>query len=166
MFLVNCALEFSYNRTASTYEVYRYATKQTIKKSFPLIGRLRYVLETIRPEIMQYFVETNKEGRPINRQCRSLIYQRSKKTNDTVPFGTQVDVYSASYEWMDHSMYAKGEKEINDKSLIDVGGPDCKQSYFASLLNISAMSFGSLSMNALLKYDEIFPYTETGSLLN
>jgi hypothetical protein len=78
--------------------------KHTIKKNFPLIGRLRYVLEAIRPEIMQYFVETDTEGRPINRQYRSLIYQRSKKTNDTVPFGTQMNVYSAGYEWMDHSM--------------------------------------------------------------
>jgi glutamate synthase domain-containing protein 2 len=124
--------------------------KHTIKKNFPLIGRLRYVLESIRPEIMQYFVETDTEGRPINRQYRSLIYQRSKKTNDTVPFGTQMNVYSAGYEWMDHSMYAKGEKEINDKPRINVGGPDCKQPYFASLLNISAMSFGSLSKNAIM----------------
>jgi len=124
--------------------------KHTIKKNFPLIGRLRYVLEAIRPEIMQYFVETDTEGRPINRQYRSLIYQRSKKTNDTVPFGTQMNVYSAGYEWMDHSMYAKGEKEINDKPRINVGGPDCKQPYFASLLNISAMSFGSLSKNAIM----------------
>ena len=124
--------------------------KHTIKKNFPLIGRLRYVLEAIRPEIMQYFVETDTEGRPINRQYRSLIYQRSKKTTDTVPFGTQMNVYSAGYEWLDHSMYAKGEKEINDKPRITVGGPDCKQPYFASLLNISAMSFGSLSKNAIM----------------
>ena len=89
--------------------------KHTIKKNFPVIGHFRYILEAIRPEIMQYFVETDTEGTPINRQLRSLIYRRSKKVNDTVPFGTQIDVYKTGYEWMDHSMYAKGEKEINDK---------------------------------------------------
>jgi len=124
--------------------------KHTIKRNFPVIGNFRYLLEAIRPEIMQYFVETDTEGAPINRQFRSLIYRRSKKVNDTVPFGTQKDVYRAGYEWMDHSMYARGEKEINDKPRIMVGGPDCKQPYFASLLNISAMSFGSLSKNAIM----------------
>ncbi len=124
--------------------------KQTIKKNFPLIGRLNYVLEAIRPEIMQYFVETDTEGRPINRQYRSLIYQRSKKTNDTVPFRTQMDVYITGYEWIEHSMYQKGETEINEKPRINIGGPDCKQPYFASLLNISAMSFGALSKNAIM----------------
>ena len=124
--------------------------KSAIKRNFPVIGHFRYLLEAIRPEIMQYFVETDTEGRPINRQFRSLIYQRSKKVNDTVPFGTQMDVYSAGYEWIDHSMYAKGDKEINDKPRVMVGGPDCKQPYLASLLNISAMSFGSLSKNAIM----------------
>jgi glutamate synthase domain-containing protein 2 len=124
--------------------------KHTIKKNFPVIGHFRYILEAIRPEIMQYFVETDTQGRPINRQFRSLIYQRSKKVNDTVPFGTQMDVYNAGYEWMDHSMYAKGDKEINDKPRVMVGGTDCKQPYLASLLNISAMSFGSLSKNAIM----------------
>jgi len=124
--------------------------KHTIKKNFPVIGHFRYMLEAIRPEIMQYFVETDTEGAPINRQFRSLIYRRSKKVNDTVPFGTQMDVYRSGYEWMDHSMYARGEKEINDKPRVMVGGVDCKQPYLASLLNISAMSFGSLSKNAIM----------------
>lgn len=124
--------------------------KHSIKKNFPVIGHFRYMLEAIRPEIMQYFVETDTEGTPINRQFRSLIYQRAKKVNDTVPFGTQMDVYRVGYEWMDHSMYARGDKEINDKPRVTVGGPDCKQPYFASLLNISAMSFGSLSKNAIM----------------
>jgi len=124
--------------------------KQTIKKNFPLIGRLRYVLEAIRPEIMQYFVETDTEGRPINRMYRSLIYQRSKKVNDTVPFGTQMDVYRSGYEWLDHSMYACDHTEVNHSPRINVGGADCKQPYSASLMNISAMSFGSLSKNAIM----------------
>ncbi|MCB0401052.1 MAG: FMN-binding glutamate synthase family protein [Flavobacteriales bacterium] len=127
-----------------------FQTKHAIKRNFPVLGHFRYMLEKIRPEIMQYFVETDTEGRPINRQFRSLVYQRAKKVNDTVPFGTQMDVYEVGYEWMDHSMYARGHKEINDKPRVMVGGPDCKQPYLASLLNISAMSFGSLSKNAVM----------------
>ncbi|PJA08876.1 MAG: FMN-binding glutamate synthase family protein [Flavobacteriales bacterium CG_4_10_14_0_2_um_filter_32_8] len=124
--------------------------KQSIKKNFPVIGHFRYLLESVRPEIMQYFVETNTEGAPINRQFRSLIYQRAKKVNDTTPFGTQMDVYKAGYEWMDHSIYAKNHSEVVHNPRILVGGNDCKQPYSASILNISAMSFGALSQNAVL----------------
>ena len=125
-------------------------TKHTIRKNFPLIGNLRYLLEKIRPEIMQYFVETDTEGTPINRQFRSLIYQRAKGSNDTMAFGTQADVYRAGYEWMNHSLYPIDHKEMVASPRVTVGGPDCKKPYNASLLNISAMSFGSLSKNAIL----------------
>ena len=81
--------------------------KHSIKRNFPVIGQLRYILEKIRPEIMQYFVETDTEGRPINRLFRNIVYQRAKNANDTAPFGTQMDVYEAGYEWMEHSIYAK-----------------------------------------------------------
>jgi glutamate synthase domain-containing protein 2 len=124
--------------------------KHTIKKNFPVIGHGRYLLEKVRPEIMQYFVETDTDGAPINRMFRSLIYQRAKKVNDTTPFGTQMDVYRAGYEWLDHSLYAIDHKEVNPHPRIIVGGLDCKKPYNASLLNISAMSFGSLSKNAVL----------------
>jgi len=127
--------------------------KHAIRRNFPVLGRLRYVLESIRPEIMQYFVETDTEGRPLNRIFRSLIYQRSKKANDTTPFGTQMNVYRSGYEWMDHSMYAKNNvKDIKNHEYprIKIGGKDCKQPYESSLLNISAMSFGSLSKNAVM----------------
>lgn len=124
--------------------------KQTIKRNFPVIGHVRYLLENIRPEIMQYFVETDTEGAPINRLFRTLVYQRSKKTNDTVPFGTQLDVYKAGYEWLDHSMYACNDSDKNAHPKVMVGGSDCKKPYNASLLNISAMSYGSLSKNAVL----------------
>lgn len=126
-------------------------TRHTIRRNFPLLGRFRYALESIRPEIMQYFVETDTQGRPLNRIFRSLIYQRSKKVNDTTPFGTQMNVYRSGYEWMDHSMYATAiiTKE-EDFPRVLVGGKDCKQPYSCSLLNISAMSFGSLSKNAVL----------------
>jgi len=123
--------------------------KHTIRRNFPVIGRLRYVLEAIRPEISQYFVETDTGGRPLNRIFRSMVYQRAKKVNDTAPFGTQMNVYRSGYEWMDHSMYAINKK-ITDFPRITIGGKDCKQPYKSSLLNISAMSFGSLSKNAVM----------------
>jgi glutamate synthase domain-containing protein 2 len=126
-------------------------TKHAIRRNFPLIGRFRYVLESIRPEIMQYFVETDTEGRPLNRILRSLVYQRAKKVNDTEPFGTQMNLYQSGYEWMEHSMYAKNNpKEIGEFPRLIIGGKDCKQPYSSSLLNISAMSFGSLSKNAIM----------------
>ena len=123
--------------------------KQTIKKNYPLVGHFRYVLEKIRPEIMQYFVETDTEGRPFNRLLRSMVYRRAKKVNDTVPFGTQMDVYRVGYEWMDHSIYAHHTKYIQQHPRVLVGGADCKQPYLSSILNIAAMSYGSLSKNAV-----------------
>lgn len=124
--------------------------KQAIRRNFPLLGNLRYFFEKIRPEIMQYFVETDTEGRPINRIYRTLVYRRAKKVNDTTPFGTQEVVYRAGYEWMAHSMYAINHKDLDHTQRVNVGGPDCKLPYEAALLNISAMSFGSLSKNAVL----------------
>lgn len=125
-------------------------TKHSIKRNFPVIGNLRYFLESVRPEIMQYFVETDTQGRPINRLDRTLIYERSKKENDTTPFGTQEDVYKEGYEWMDHSIYAINNIDLKKDARVWVGGSDCTQPYHASIMNISAMSFGSLSKNAVL----------------
>lgn len=127
-----------------------FQTKHTIRKNFPLIGNIRYMLEKIRPEIMQYFVEKDTEGKPFNRLHRTLIYERATKQNDTTPFGTQLNVYNAGYEWMEHSIYAKNHDELNRNPRVLVGGKDCLQPYSASILNISAMSFGSLSKNAVL----------------
>ena len=127
----------------------------TIRRNFPVIGRFRYMLESVRPEIMQYFVETDTEGRPLNRILRSLIYRRAKGANDTEPFGTQMDLYHSGYEWMEHSMYAKqNPKEIGQFPRLLIGGKDCKQPYSSSLLNISAMSFGSLSNNAIMALNQ------------
>lgn len=78
--------------------------KQSIRRNFPVLGRLRYVFEDLRPKIQQYFVENDTDGSPINRNERSVIYQRAKKQVDTVPFGTQLNVYAEGYEWMTHSM--------------------------------------------------------------
>lgn len=124
--------------------------KHTIRRNFPVIGNFRYMLEKVRPEIMQYFVETDTEGRPINRLFRSVIYQRSKQENSTSPFGTQWDVYHPGYEWIDHSVYAANPADLEQEQRVLVGGRDCAKPYLASRLNISGMSFGSLSKNAVL----------------
>jgi glutamate synthase domain-containing protein 2 len=124
--------------------------RQTIRRNFPVIGNLRYLLEKVRPEIMQYFVETDTEGKPINRLFRSVIYQRAKNETSTSPFGTQWDVYRAGYEWIDHSIYAANPHDLECEQRVIVGGKDCLKPYSASRLNISAMSFGSLSKNAVL----------------
>lgn len=123
--------------------------KQSIRRNFPLLGRLRYVFEDMRPKIQQYFVESDTDGMPINRNDRSVIYQRAKKQVDTTPFGTQYDVYAEGYEWMSHSIVPLDFHKINHSPRVDVGNKDCKQPYSASVLNISAMSFGSLSGNAV-----------------
>lgn len=123
--------------------------KQSLKRNFPLLGRLRYVFEDMRPKIQQYFVESDTDGSPINRIDRSVIYQRAKKQVDTTPFGTQLNVYAEGYEWMSHSIVPLDFHKIDHNPRVVVGNKDCKQPYSASVLNISAMSFGSLSANAV-----------------
>ncbi len=124
-------------------------TRQSLKRNFPLLGRLRYVFEDLRPKIQQYFVESDTDGSPINRNDRSVIYQRAKKQVDTTPFGTQLNVYAEGYEWMGHSIVPVDFHKIDHYPRCLVGNKDCKQPYSASLLNVSAMSFGSLSSNAI-----------------
>lgn len=125
-------------------------SKHAIRKNYPLLGRLRYTLETFRPAIQQYFVEDDLNGKPFNRRKRSLVYQRAKQEKETVPFGTQLDVYDEGYEWMVHSAYPLDASTMNRSPRIKVGGVDCKQPYDLSLYNISAMSYGSLSANAVM----------------
>ncbi len=122
--------------------------KHAIRRNFPVIGHGRYLLEAIRPEINQYFIESNTDGKPFDREQRSVVYQRAKGVNDTTPFGTQLDVYQPGYEWIDHSLAAMPPG--HEPPRVQFGGPLCSQPYMASLLNISAMSFGSLSRNAIL----------------
>lgn len=124
-------------------------TRQSIKRNFPLAGRLRYVFEDLRPKIQQYFVESDTDGSPINRNERSVIYQRSKKQVDTIPFGTQLNVYAEGYEWMTHSINPKDFHKMDHNPRVRFGGTKCKQPYDMSVLNVSAMSFGSLSKNAI-----------------
>lgn len=129
-----------------------FQTKHAIPRNFPALGRMRYLMELIRPEIYQYFIESDTDGVPFDREQRSLIYQRSKDVRDTVPFGTKEDLYETGYEWVNHSM-APTHHHADDMR-VEVGGPDCKQPYSLSLLNISAMSYGSLSSNAVLALSE------------
>ena len=123
------------------------SSSHNILRNYPVIGHLRYLFEFIRPEIQQYFVATNLSGRPYNREQRSLIYQRAKNAMDSHPFGTEHDITAPGYEYANHSIDVKEVSE--DKARILVGGPDCSQPYSASLLNISAMSYGALSRNAV-----------------
>lgn len=125
-------------------------TKSSIVRNFPLFGRGRYIAEWMRPKIYQYFVESDHDGRPINRIYREMIYHRAEKVNDTVPFGTQKQVYEEGYEWMNHSIAPYHFEDENFDPRCTVGGAQCKKPYNASLLNVSAMSFGSLSKNAIM----------------
>ena len=127
-----------------------FQVEHTIKRNFPLIGRTRYIAEWMRPKLYQYFVESETEGRPISRMFRSIVYQRAKQELDTSPFGTLFNVYEKGHEWMSHSIAALDPHKLNQDPRITIGGPACKKPYSCSLLNISAMSFGSLSKNAIL----------------
>ena len=121
--------------------------EHAIRKNFPVIGNLRYLLESISPEIQQYFVERRTDGRPISKNKRAVIYQRSKNLGATNAFGTEENIYSEGYEFIIQSLYPSYVLEEEPRVLI--GGKDCQQPYSASLYNISAMSFGSLSENAV-----------------
>lgn len=124
-------------------------TKHSIMRIYPVFGRLRFFMEEMRPKIYQYFIESDIDGRPINRIDRSTVYQRAKQENDTMPFGTQLDVYSEGYEWLCHSIAPKDFKTLDHNPRVLVGNKDCKQPYELSIYNISAMSYGSLSSNAV-----------------
>jgi len=118
-----------------------------ILRNYPVVGHFRYLLESISPEIQQYFIEGNTSGKPFDRNTRALAYRRAKNVNDTHPFGTQIDIYESDYMGLRHSIYAKVPKDKDPRVII--GGKDCKKPYSASIYNISAMSFGSLSGNAI-----------------
>ena len=126
----------------------QFQARHSILRNYPLLGHLRFFFESIRPEMMQYFVETDTAGRPFNRNERTVVYERAKDLLDDKPFGTELDAYSTEYEWLNHSI-APSEKS-KEPFRIDVGGPQCSKPYSASVYNISAMSFGALSGNAIL----------------
>jgi glutamate synthase domain-containing protein 2 len=125
-------------------------TRHAVLRNYPLIGHLRFLLEWVRPEIRQYFIEGDREAEPFSRQQRSLVYQRSKNESDKRPFGTQLDVLLARYEWLNHSLQPTKIANHDFRITIGSNSASCTQPYSASIFNISAMSFGALSANAIL----------------
>ena len=123
------------------------SVRHTILRNYPVVGHLRYIFEFIRPEIQQYFIESDKDGAPYTREIRSLIYQRAKGVRETIAFRTKNDLTSVGYQFSYPSL---APKEVDhSKTRVIIGGPDCTKPYEASRLNISGMSFGALSPNAI-----------------
>src|SRR5689334_18859973 len=122
--------------------------RQAIRRNYPIMAHIRFFLEFVRPEIRQYFLETDTEKIPFSRAQRSLAYQRAKNVIDKRPYGTQLNVYETDYEWVNHSLNPVHVKDANFR--VTIGEKTCAQPYSASVFNISAMSFGALSANAVL----------------
>ncbi|MYM40473.1 FMN-binding glutamate synthase family protein [Duganella qianjiadongensis] len=126
-------------------------SRRALRRNYPLLAHLRFFFESIRPEIRQYFLEDDTVAEPFSRNQRSIVYQRAKMETDKRPFGTQLDVYAGGYEWINHSISPAAEQHHDFR--IEIGAhPACRraQPYSASVFNISAMSFGALSANAIL----------------
>jgi hypothetical protein len=121
--------------------------RHSILRNYPVAGHLRFLFEAIRPEMQQYFVERNYDGRPYDRDTRNVIYERAKGIHGEQAFGTERDVAQPGYEWLLHSTAALDPPE--DPPRVRIGGPECTRPYDMALLNVSAMSFGALSANAI-----------------
>ena len=121
-------------------------TRQAVRRNYPILAHFRYALESIGPEIRQYFIESDTQENPFSRQQRAIVYQRSKNVMDKRPFGTQMDVYADGYEWINHSL---SPVKIDSHDFRIAIGAGRTKPYSASVFNISAMSFGSLSANAI-----------------
>ena len=121
--------------------------RHSVLRNYPILAHLRFLIEEIRPEIRQYLFESETDGSPFSRDRRALVYQRAKMQLDKRPFGTQLPVYSDGFEWMLHSLAPR--PAASEPFRITIGGPSCTKPYSASVLNISAMSFGALSANAI-----------------
>ena len=122
-------------------------TRHAILRNYPIAAHIRFILEHIRPELRQYFFEAERDGTPFPRDKRALVYQRAKQQLDTRPFGTHYDVYRDHYEWLHHSIQPK--EPASESFRTTIGGAECTKPYSASVFNISAMSYGSLSANAI-----------------
>jgi len=122
-------------------------TRHAVLRNYPLTAHIRFILEEIRPEIRQYFLESEKDGTPFSRDKRAIVYQRAKQALDKRPFGTQNDVYASGFEWLNHSVAPR--PIVKEPFRIVIGSPECGKPYSASVFNISAMSFGALSPNAI-----------------
>lgn len=122
-------------------------SRHAVLRNYPVLGHIRFLFEKIRPEIRQYLIESDQEEQPFSREQRSLVYQRAKGAEDKRPFGSHERVYEAGYSWLTHSVQPTHFKDTDFR--VTVGGPKCRKPYDASLYNISAMSFGALSGNAI-----------------
>ncbi len=142
--------------------------QHSLLRNYPIIGHGRYLLESFGPPMHQYFVESNKSGSPFNRDQRSMVYQRAKNEASKKAFGTELNVYQPNYAWVNHSMAPKPKAE--ELARITIGGPQCGKPYSASVYNISGMSYGALSSNAILalnkgaKMGNFFHNTGEGSI--
>jgi glutamate synthase domain-containing protein 2 len=121
--------------------------RHTVSRNYPILGHFRYFFESIGPEIRQYFIQSDTEERPFSRDQRAIVYQRAKGVLDKRPFGALLDMYEPGFEWMNHSLTPT---KITESDFRIVIGKQCSKPYSASIFNISAMSFGSLSANAIL----------------
>ena len=124
--------------------------EHNVLRNYPILAHIRFMAEYIRPEIRQYFVESDIDGRPFDHNERNIIQLRARGVSAAKPFGTELDVYGDEYEWINHSIAAKGEKSPEDMPRVGIGGPQCTQPYSASVFNISAMSFGALGPHAIM----------------
>ncbi|MEJ8473944.1 FMN-binding glutamate synthase family protein [Roseibium algae] len=148
-------LAFTFLAVVGTWDIIQ--RRHSVLRNYPVVGHFRYMFESIRPEMRQYFFESNLDGAPFSREVRSLVYDRAKNIEGNKPFGTELDVYTDQYAWVNHSMAPKGnakgyqgDAKTDPNLRVTIGGPACEQPYSASIFNISAMSFGSLSANAIL----------------
>jgi glutamate synthase domain-containing protein 2 len=126
----------------------RLQTRHAVLRNYPILGHMRFLLEFIRPEIRQYFIEGDNDKTPFSRSQRTLVYSRSKAVSDKRPFGTTLDVMAPGYQWINQSLAPTHLSNYDFR--IEIGSKDCTQKYSASIFNISAMSFGALSANAVM----------------
>lgn len=124
-----------------------FVSTSNLRRLYPVLANIRYLLEFFRPEIQQYFIMNSQEEKPFSRERRDLVYRRAKGADDTLPFGTEMDITAAGFHSLSHSI--RTTKIDRRHARVDIGGPDCERPYSASRLNISAMSFGSLSGSAI-----------------
>ena len=124
-----------------------FQVEHSLMRNYPVTAHLRWLFEGVRPEIRQYFVESNVGGTPFSREHRTLVYERAKNVHAEEPFGTELDVYAPGYEWFSHSVAPK--PQAREPFRVALGGPGCTRPYSIALLNVSAMSFGALSANAV-----------------
>lgn len=136
---------FAYLTGLGVYDVIQ--NRHSILRNYPVIGHMRFLFEGIRPEIRQYLIESDQDEEPFSRDKRSLIYQRAKGVEDKRPFGTRARVYDSGYEWLTHSVVPIHIEDTDFR--VRIGGEHCQKPYDASIYNISAMSFGALSANAI-----------------